>query len=294
MVLIKVNDVVTDPDSLCALSAGSIIEVCYDGGDNTSNYLSVYDVETDTETMHDLHGFVEYYMFYIGKSSIAVFSASSNFKFPNSVKTVSNQKWTPHFSEDGWLDEGEGFDLIRAIEIHSAIGNIESSNDITMLSRVYIRHVRAKYVNFMPAFSLDPEHISSVDFRRVDRVVAELGIPDDEVPIDMFDPELEDFTTEFVHYWNRKAVARRAIERRLALTRTNMKLGKFTVRKSGPGADSRIFRREECIVCMSAETDIIFYECRHCIACQTCVARLTRGECPVCRTKTNSVFLLDK
>ncbi|EFO64100.1 Protein 21.1 [Giardia lamblia P15] len=54
---------------------------------------------------------------------------------------------------------------------------------------------------------------------------------------------------------------------------------------------SRAFREYEidsCCVCMDADADVIFFPCKHMIACESCAKGLTR--CPYCRTIISEIF----
>ena len=49
---------------------------------------------------------------------------------------------------------------------------------------------------------------------------------------------------------------------------------------------------DSCVVCISRPATRVSLPCRHASTCQSCFKRLPKGQCPVCRTKISSFFIL--
>ena len=49
---------------------------------------------------------------------------------------------------------------------------------------------------------------------------------------------------------------------------------------------------DNCVVCISRPATRVSLPCRHASTCQSCFKRLPKGQCPVCRTKISSFFIL--
>ena len=43
------------------------------------------------------------------------------------------------------------------------------------------------------------------------------------------------------------------------------------------------FRERSCVVCLSEDPNVLFYDCRHICVCQECEERNPLSRCPVCR-----------
>ena len=56
---------------------------------------------------------------------------------------------------------------------------------------------------------------------------------------------------------------------------------------------SKIFKSEECIICLSNHPDVLFCNCGHIPICVECSKKKKFTECPVCKTRNEIIRILE-